>query len=103
MTLEREHMSWPKLKDLAMYFLQAILWIGAILMGFAIFGGMAYLHDASKHAYPDVRSEIFSILRNEIIVASLGAAFLFGIGAVRTYLARSGAEQKKGQTISQSL
>ena len=37
-------MSWPKLRDLALYFLQALLWIGAIYMGVAIFGGMAYLH-----------------------------------------------------------
>jgi hypothetical protein len=93
-------MSWPKLRDLALYFLQALLWIGAIYMGVAIFGGMAYLHDASKIDYADMRPKMFSILRTEIMLASLGASFLFGIGAVRTYLARSGPEQRK-QTISQ--
>jgi hypothetical protein len=93
-------MTWPKLRDLALYFLQAFLWIGAIYMGVAIFGGMAYLHDASKIDYADVRPKMFSILRTEIILAGVGASFLFGIGTVRTYLARRGPELRK-QTIRQ--
>jgi hypothetical protein len=94
-------MNSQTLKKLALYVLQALLWIGAIMTGVAIFGGMCYLHEASKHDYAAARSAIFSILKNEIILAALGASFLVRIGTVRTHIARCGTEQRK-RTISLS-
>ena len=89
------------LTRLALYVLQAVLWSGAMLMGLAILGGMAYLRDASKHAYADVQPEIFTILKNEIILAGLGATFLFWIGTVRTYMARNRDAEQGSYPISQ--
>lgn len=88
-------MSSRKLVKFALYALQAVLWSGAILIGLAILGGLAYLHDASKHAFSDVQSEILLILRNEIIFVGVATTLLFWIGTVRTYMARREAEQEK--------
>ena len=89
------------LTKLALYVLQALLWSGAIFLGLAILGGLAYLHDASKHAFADVQSEILTILRNEIIMVGVGTSFLFWIGTVRTYIAGNRGADLKGQTMSQ--
>ena len=85
-----------KLKKLALYVLQALLWIGAIYMGMAILGGILYLQEASKIDYADMRPEIFDILKTESILVGLGTLLLFWVGSVRTYLARDRkAEQSK--------
>ena len=86
--MKENTVSSHNLRKLAFYVLQALLASGAILIGIAILGGMFYLHDASKHAYVDVQSEILSILKNEIILVGVGTSFLFWIGTVRTYMAR---------------
>jgi len=83
-------MSSQALRNLALYVLQALLWIGVLLTGVAIFGGMVYLHEASRFDY----AGMFSILRNEIILAALGTSFLFGIGAVRAYMARNREDEQ---------
>ena len=89
-------MSSRKLVKFALYALQAVLWSGAILIGLAILGGLAYLHDASKHAFSDVQSEILLILRNEIIFIGVATTLLFWIGTIRTYMARNReGEQRK--------
>jgi hypothetical protein len=96
-------MSSQSLRKFALYVLQALLWSGAILIGLASLGGMAYLHDASKHALADVQSEILLILRNEIIFVGVGTSFLFWIGTVRTYMTRNRVAEQRKQTISQPL
>lgn len=97
LTAEKADMSLRKLAKFALYALQASLAIGAIWIGIAILGGMFYLQDASKIDYADMRSEIFTILRNESILVGVGTTFLFGIGIVRTFMARNReAERRKG-------
>lgn len=88
-------MSSQNLRKLALYLLQALLWGGAILAAFAIFGGITYLHEASRHAFTDMRSEIFAIFRTESILVFVGTSLLFGIGAIRTYMARNRAAEQK--------
>jgi hypothetical protein len=82
-------MNWHKLGKLALYVLEALLWVGVLWTGVAILGGMIYLREASKIDYADMWSEIFSILKNEIILATVGTLFLFGIGTLRTYMKRN--------------
>jgi hypothetical protein len=96
-------MNARKLGNLALYALQALLWIGAALTALAIFGGITYLHEASRHQYEDVRPEIYQIVKNEIILGGLGTSCLFGIGAVRTFTAGlRGAGRKEEPMPSQS-
>jgi hypothetical protein len=96
------HMSSRKLGKLALSVLQAFLGIGAIWIGVAIIGGMFYLDDASKIGdYADRRSQTFWILRNEIIFVGVGTLLLFGIGTIRTYMARNREAEQRKQTMNQ--
>ncbi len=95
-------MSLQKLKRLALYVLQASLWIGAIYLGMAILGGITYLHEASKIDYADMRPEIFDILKTESILVGIATLLLFWIGSVRTYLARN-RKTVRGTQLSHSI
>ena len=93
-------MNSRKLSTLALYLLQAILWLGALTMGAAILGGMFFLTDASRKSYGEMRSETLHILKNEFILIALATLFLFGIGSVRTYLKNMRETGQRKQSMS---
>jgi len=97
-------MNLQKLRNAALYVLQALLAIGAIFVSITILGGLLYLQEVSRHQLADLRSEVFDFLRTESVLVFVGTTLLFWIGTIRAYAARiRGAERSKGLMERPSL